>query len=119
MDAGDREKNRRILDVRRALGLTQAKFAAGLMLNQSYIGAIELGNRRVNDRIIRLVSMTYGTSEKWLKTGAGEMFDRIEDLRLEQIVQNFKKLDPLLQDYLLKQLDLLLDYQEKASRNAD
>lgn len=114
MDVLDKEINKRILDSRRALGLTQAKFAARLKMNQSYIGAIELGNRRANDRIIRLVSMTYGVSEEWLKTGAGEMFDRIEDFKLEQIVQNFKKLDPLLQDYLLKQLDLLLDYQEKA-----
>jgi hypothetical protein len=57
--------------------------------------------------------MTYGVSEEWLKNGSGAMFDGVEDFKLEQIISNFKKLDGLLQDYVLKQLDLLLEYQEK------
>ncbi|MDR3302333.1 MAG: helix-turn-helix transcriptional regulator [Spirochaetaceae bacterium] len=112
----DKELNKRILDSRHALALTQIKFAEGLKLNPGYLASIELGNRPVNDRIIKLISMAYGVNEEWLKTGAGTMFDKIEDFKLEQIIHNFKKLDGLLQDYLLKQLDLLLEYQEKNRR---
>ncbi|GHV83358.1 hypothetical protein AGMMS50212_07130 [Spirochaetia bacterium] len=108
----DQQINKRVFEARHTLGFTQAKFAAGLKINASYLASIELGNRRVNDRIIKIISMTYGVNEEWLKSGAGSMFDKIEDFKLEQIINNFKKLDGLLQDYLLKQLDLLLEYQD-------
>jgi transcriptional regulator with XRE-family HTH domain len=109
----DKELNQRILDTRHALGQTQVKFAEALKLNAGYLASIELGNRRANDRIVKLISMTYGVNEEWLKSGNGAMFDDVDDLKQEQIIRNFKKLDSLLQDYLLKQLDILLEYQEK------
>ena len=41
------------------------------------------------------------------------MFQEGRDFKLEEVVENFKKLDDLLQDYVLKQLRLTLEYQEK------
>jgi hypothetical protein len=35
------------------------------------MGAIELGTRRVNDRIIKIISMTFGVNESWLKSEIG------------------------------------------------
>jgi hypothetical protein len=34
------------------------------------------------------------------------------DPRLEQVIRNFKKLDNLLKDHILQQLDFLLHYSE-------
>jgi hypothetical protein len=67
----------------------------------------------VNDRLIKIISITYAVNEEWLKTGTGAMFDANRDPRLERIWQNFKKLDPLVQDYVMQHLDLLVTYQEK------
>ena len=62
-----------------------------------------------------MICFTYGVNEKWLKTGEGDMFKNGQNFKLEEVVSNFKKLDGLLQDYVLKQIRLALEYQEKAS----
>ncbi|GHT82526.1 hypothetical protein FACS1894137_01580 [Spirochaetia bacterium] len=56
--------------------------------------------------------MTHGINYEWLKDGTGNMFDKVEDFKLEQIIRIFKKLDPSFQDYVLKQFDNLLALQE-------
>ncbi|MDR2485289.1 MAG: helix-turn-helix domain-containing protein [Treponema sp.] len=103
--------NERIIKARRALGMSQAKFAAGIKLSDGYIAKIETGKRRAHDRIIKIISMIYGVNEERLKPGRGNMFDRIEDFKSEQITGIFKKLDPLFQDYVLTQLGRLLEIQ--------
>jgi transcriptional regulator with XRE-family HTH domain len=111
MTVEDKAINQRIVTARHALELSQAKFAERVKISNSYMGAIELGTRRVNDRIIKMISMTCGVNENWLKTGGGSMFDNIEDFKLSQVIATFKKLDPSFQDYLIKQLDILLELQ--------
>jgi transcriptional regulator with XRE-family HTH domain len=109
---------KRITELRKALDLTQRDFAAGLHISTSHICALEKGQRRLNDRLVSLMALNFGVNEDWLKTGAGEMFTTADSARLAAVVRNFKKLDGLLQDYALKQLDLLLEYQSKAGRDA-
>jgi transcriptional regulator with XRE-family HTH domain len=105
--------NQRIGEVRKTLGYSQKKFGECLKLSRGHIGAIETFNRKVNDRLIKIISITYSVNEDWLRTGIGAMFDGDKDPRLEHIWQNFKKLDALVQDYVIKHLDLLVEYQEK------
>jgi transcriptional regulator with XRE-family HTH domain len=111
MIVADTQINRRIIEARHTLGLSQKEFAGGVKISPAYIGSIESGTRRVNDRIIKLIAMTFGVNEKWLKTGEGAMFDGADDFRLQQVVASFKKLDAPFQEYVIKQLDLLLDLQ--------
>ncbi|GHV84297.1 hypothetical protein AGMMS50212_16370 [Spirochaetia bacterium] len=111
----DNAKNQRILQVRKALGFSQKKFSEGIKLSKTYQGNIELGRQPVNDRIIKLISMTYGANEEWLKTGAGDMFDKIEDHKLRQIIELFKKLDGNEQDCVLEQLEVYIKYHRKKS----
>jgi hypothetical protein len=66
----------------------------------------------VNDRIIKLISMTYGVSGDWLKSGEGTMIEQMVDPRLEQLIADFKKLDDPLPDHVLRQLDFLVHYLE-------
>ncbi|GHV10071.1 hypothetical protein FACS189485_23040 [Spirochaetia bacterium] len=109
--------NDRIMEVRKALALTQKQFGEGIKVSQAYFGNIELKQRKVNDRIITLICSVYGVNESWLRNGSGSMFDKNLDSTVEGIIRNFKKLDGLLQDYMIKQLDLLVEYQEKKTRN--
>ena len=105
--------NQRIKEVRLALELSQAKFAKAISISNGYIAGIELGNRKVNDRIIKLISVTFNVSEKWLKTGEGEMFSEQPNQRLETVVPMFKELKPAYQEYILKQIDQLIQIQKK------
>jgi len=109
----DAKISRRIGEVRKTLGLTQQKFAEDLKISQTHASALERNSRTIQDRIIKMICFTYGVNENWLKTGKGEMFEKGRDFRLEEIIANFKKLDELLQDYVLKQIRLALEYQEK------
>jgi transcriptional regulator with XRE-family HTH domain len=107
--------SQRIGEVRKVLKLTQQKFADGLKISKAHAGAMELGTRKVPERIIKMICFTYGVNEKWLKTGKGEMFEKDRDHKLEEVIKNFKKLDEHLQDYVLKQIRLALEYQEQLS----
>jgi hypothetical protein len=55
MTDDDKAVNQRIVATRRALDL--ARFAQKIKISNSYMGAIELGNPRVNDRIIKIISL--------------------------------------------------------------
>ncbi|MCL2792230.1 MAG: helix-turn-helix transcriptional regulator [Spirochaetaceae bacterium] len=108
----DAKISQRIVEVRKALGLTQQEFAEGIKVSKSHAGAMELSTRKVPDRILKIISYTYGVNENWLKTGKGDMFEKGRDYKLEEVISNFKKLDEHLQDYVLKQIRLALEYQE-------
>jgi transcriptional regulator with XRE-family HTH domain len=104
----------RIKAARVALGLSQRKFAKGLYVSQSYFGDIETGNRRISERIIHLISLNYNISKEWLKTGQGEMLaSPAVQAKLQKLSGVFAELDELLQDYLIKQANELLEIQKK------
>ena len=71
----------RIREIRQALGLSQAKFAKDI--SSGYVVGLELGNRKVNDRMIKLICTQYNVNEAWLRDGTGEMFRSASDSRLE------------------------------------
>jgi len=104
--------SQRICEIRKALGLTQTEFANDLKISQAHASAIELGNRKIPERIIKMICFTYNVKENWLKTGKGDMFKKGRDYKLEEVTKNFNKLDELLQDYVLKQIRLALEYQK-------
>ncbi|MDR2182223.1 MAG: helix-turn-helix domain-containing protein [Treponema sp.] len=103
----------RIRRIRKALGLSQLQFGQNMGLSQGHVGALETNVRRVSDRIIKMISMTYGASESWLRDESGPMWEADRDPRLEHIWRTFKTLDPLLQDCVLQHLDILAAYQKK------
>ena len=105
--------NERIKEVRRALGMSQAKFANGISISNGYIAGIELEKRKANDRIIKLICAQYQVSEAWLKEGVGEMFTGAPDARLAHIIRAFEGLRPEFQDYVLEQIDRLKELQVK------
>ena len=105
--------NQRVKEVRQALNLSQAKFAKALCMSNGYIAGIELGHNNVNDRIVKLICFTFHVNEQWLKTGNGCMFHEKPNQLVELASSIFKELKPEYQEYVLKQIDQLLEIQHK------
>lgn len=107
----------RIKEVRQIVGLTQTKFAERIAVSTSYLARIELGSKKVNARILRLLSMEYNVDEHWLRTGEGAMFSDDASIREIKAMSLFKSLNPRFQDCALNQLNELLElfhsYKEK------
>lgn len=105
--------NQRVKEVRLSLKMSQAKFAKALSMSNGYIAGIELGNNKVNDRIVKLMYFILNVNEDWLKTGEGPMFLEEPDPMMELATSTFKQLKPTYKEYVLKQIDLLLEIQNK------
>lgn len=88
--------------------MSQVAFAKAIFISNGYIAELECDHRRVNDRIIHLISLSYGVSEKWLKTGEGEMFYKTPGEKLQRLLRLFNDLPPQFQDYTMQQIEQLL-----------
>jgi transcriptional regulator with XRE-family HTH domain len=107
----------RIVELRHTLQLTQPVFAEKICISKGYIASIELGNQQVNERIIRLITTSFGVNETWLKTGKGPMFQNTQNHKIEEIIQLFKKLNPFFQDYFLSQLRQIYEYEQQKDKD--
>ena len=99
--------NNRIKKLRRALDITQVEFAKAIHISNGYIAELEIEHRRVNDRLVHLISLTFGASEKWLKTGEGGMFLAAQDEKSRYMAGMFNQLPEKYQDYVLRQIERL------------
>lgn len=109
--------NQRIKEIRTTLGLSQAKFSKAIAVSNGYIAGIELEKRTVNERLIKLICSTYDVRESWLKTGEGAMFTEHSNNRFEQASSTFMELKPAYQEFILKQMNGLLEIQKNESTN--
>lgn len=103
----------RIKELRKALGLTQQKFADGMGVKQNTIAQYESGRNAPIDAVITLICRTYEVDETWLRTGEGEMFK--PKSRNEELFEFAKKVaegDPgSIQAQLLAVMARLTDEQ--------
>jgi transcriptional regulator with XRE-family HTH domain len=101
--------NERLKEIRTSLGLSQREFSKKIYITQSFYGDIELGKKKLNDRIAQLISTQYNVNRNWLKTGDGEMFSSPPpDTRKERLIEIYNQLPEWLQDCLIEQSNLLL-----------
>jgi transcriptional regulator with XRE-family HTH domain len=108
--------NERIAELRHTLKLTQPVFAGRICISKGYIASIELGNKKVNDRIVRLIASSFNVNEDWIKTGEGSMFKDSDSYQDEEVINFFKKLSPFFQDYFLNQLKQIYEYEQNGKR---
>jgi len=105
--------NERVKHVRTALKLSQAEFAKAIFLSNGYLADLENANRKVNDRIIHLISLTFGVNEAWLKDGDGNMFFTTPSEKTQRLASLFNQLPPKFQDYVMIQIEQLLAAMDK------
>lgn len=104
--------NSRIKELRNLLGLSQFSFAEKIGIKQSTFCDIENGKSPITKRTIISICSVFNVNENWLKTGEGEIFNTI-DKNYEEFFSIFKNLTPVLQDFLIKVANDLLDTQSK------
>ena len=105
--------SKRIKHLRQTLNMSQAEFAKAIFISNGYIAELECEHRRVNDRIIHLISLTFGVKEKWLKNGEGDMFFNTSGEKLQRMVSLYTELPPKFQDYVMQQIEQLLNVTGK------
>jgi len=88
--------------------MSQVEFAKAIYISNGYIAELECEHRKINDRIIHLISLTFGVNEKWLKKGEGEMFFQTPGEKLQRMVSLFNELPPKFQDYIMLQIEQLI-----------
>ena len=103
----------RIKQLRQTLNMSQVEFAKAIYISNGYIAELETEHRRVNDRIIHLISLTFGVNEIWLKTGDGDMFFKTPGEKLQRMVGLFNELPSKFQDYVMQQIEQLLNVTGK------
>jgi transcriptional regulator with XRE-family HTH domain len=100
--------NERIRTLRKALQMSQVEFAKAIFISNGYIAELESEHRKVNARIIHLISLTFGVNEDWLRTGTGSMFFKTSDEKLQRMISLFNGLPSKFQDYVIIQIETLL-----------
>ena len=108
--------NERIKHLRTTLQMSQAEFAKAIFISNGYIAELESANRKVNERIIHLISLTFGVNEDWLKYGEGNIFFTTPSEKLQRLISLFSKLPPKFQDYVMLQIDQLLAIIETSNQ---
>lgn len=85
----------RISAVIKHLGLTKTDFAAKINLSQSYTSQICSGDRIPSDRTILDICRVFDVSERWLRTGEGEMMvQRTREQEITDFMADLLKGEP-------------------------
>lgn len=66
--------NKRILELRKALNLTQTEFGTKIGLSRDGIASYERGTAKPTGTAIQAILYTFGVNRVWLETGKGDMF---------------------------------------------
>jgi transcriptional regulator with XRE-family HTH domain len=111
--------NRRIKQVRQVLQLSQVQFSRVISLSSGYLAGVEVEKRKVNERLIKLICSSFNVNEKWLKTGEDDMFNRNPDESFTKLISLYKELDTKYQTYILKEINLLLEIQDRDIKAAE
>ena len=104
--------NDRIREIRHVLKQSQRKFAEAIYVSNGYLSEIETGHKEVNNRLIHLIVSTFSVSRHWLLTGEGRMLNTTAEEKLERMTGLFNELSPEYQDFVLRQIDELIELQK-------
>ena len=106
----------RLKVVRHSLNVTQKIFAKSIFVSLSNYACLESGHRKIKDTILDSVSKIHNVSKEWLLTGKGKMYEAAPpDLKLEELIEIFKRLNGHFQEYVLEQVRNL----DKIQKNED
>lgn len=128
------DTSERLLQLRKALKLSQEAFGAAIGMTRSEIKNIEYGKTVLKSTKVPLVCQAFNVSNEWLMTGEGEMFlpattDAFEALvhefhlsdREKNLIKRIVKLDPTIREKVVDfMIQLASDLsQEEAEKKAE
>lgn len=122
----------RIKVVRKALGLSQTDFGSKIGVKQGTVAAYESGARIPLDSVIVSICREFNVSERWLRTGEGEMFvqlsreEEITKFAMEvirdpgsefqrQLLTTMARLEPAQWKLMEQMLDQLLQQRQQST----
>lgn len=70
--------------IRETQKMSQAEFSKALGMGQSTLAMMEVGKRDILDRHIKTICSIFNVSERWLRTGEGEMFVKSKTFSLDK-----------------------------------
>ena len=103
--------NERLAFARKKLQLTQAQFAGKICVTTGFLSSMEIGDRKINSRMIKIINLTTGISSKWLESGEGDMFTQETDGEIEEIVNLYRQLNPFFKGFFKRQLLEIINYE--------
>lgn len=77
----------RIKKARKALDLTQQKFADQIGTTQNALTGYETGRRNPSSSVINNICKTFDVNEEWLRIGKGEMFNAKSSAAMEALAR--------------------------------
>jgi transcriptional regulator with XRE-family HTH domain len=98
----------RLKQFRKSLGVTQGEFGKRIGMSDVAISYMESGRTALSDQNMKLICLTFGVNEAWLRDGAGEMMDDESLLsdQERQLLDLFRQLSP-------KARIIVIEYVEK------
>jgi len=105
------------------LNLTLEKFGERIGIKKTAVSKLELGENNLTDQTVKAICREYNVSEKWLRTGEGDIFVRLDledeiaaligQISDEPDASFKKKLLAVLANLSEEQWELLADLAEK------
>ena len=80
----------RLKALRSALNLSQQEFSERINVAQSTYAHFETGRRELRDIHISQICQAFNVSERWLRTGEGNMFEESSDSLISQLCEKYK-----------------------------
>jgi len=108
----------RLAYARKKLHMTQAQLAEKICVKAGFLSSMEIGDRKINHRMIKIINLTTGISQKWLETGEGEMFDSEIEHEVEEIVNLYRQLNPFFKGFFKRQLLEIINYENESCVSA-
>ena len=96
--------NSRIEELISILDITKTAFAEKIKVTQPYISKLIAGNGTPSDRLIEDICEKYNVNEVWLRSGKGEMFEKIpeEDEYFKAVTQISKSQDDIVMQAIIE-----------------
>lgn len=71
--------NMRLLELRKALKLSQEAFGEKLGVTRSSVSNMETGRFNITETMVKLICSTFNVNEGWFRTGEGQMLNTSPD----------------------------------------
>lgn len=114
----DLELVERLHKLRDYLGLRQGKFAEKIGIPQTTYSTIEKGKSPLHERHIKLICLTFGVSDDWLRNGIGEMFPKKSPLD-DELVSLLNQLSPQGQSIALALIRTLVEQEVRQNKTSE